>query len=75
MTLTSGDRELRAPAGSWVQVPAGVQHTVAVTGAEPVHLLDVHTPSCGFGAFLRALHERRRAAARGRAVRVRISIP
>ena len=28
---------------------------VSVPGAEPVRFLDVHTPSCGFGAFLRAL--------------------
>jgi mannose-6-phosphate isomerase-like protein (cupin superfamily) len=57
LALTSGDRELRAPAGSWVQVPPGVEHGISAPGPEPVHLLDVHTPNCGFGPFLRALHE------------------
>jgi mannose-6-phosphate isomerase-like protein (cupin superfamily) len=55
MALTVGDRELRAVAGSWVQVPAGVPHTVSSPGSEPVHFLNLHTPSCGFAAFLRAL--------------------
>ena len=56
MAITVGDRELRAEAGSWVQVPPGVPHTFAVHGEGPVHFLDLHTPNCGFGAFLRALH-------------------
>jgi mannose-6-phosphate isomerase-like protein (cupin superfamily) len=51
MTFTAGDRELRAEAGSWVQVPAGVPHTFAVSGSRPARFLDVHTPSCGLGAF------------------------
>ena len=49
LALTVGDRELRAEAGSWVQVPPGVPH--AVTG--PARHLDLHAPSCGFGAFVR----------------------
>ena len=67
LALLAGDRELRAGAGSWVQVPPGVLHTVSSSGAERVRLLDVHTPSCGFGAFLRALGDagnEDRAAAR-----------
>ena len=59
LTFTSGDRELRAEAGSWVQVPAGVPHTFAVGGTRPARFLDVHTPSCGFGDFVRALHRAR----------------
>ncbi len=55
LALIAGGRELRAPAGSWVQVPPGVPHSVS-SGSGPVRLLDLHTPSCGFGAFLRALH-------------------
>jgi mannose-6-phosphate isomerase-like protein (cupin superfamily) len=50
MTFTAGDRELRAEAGSWVQVPAGVPHTFAIAGSRPARLLDVHTPSCRLGA-------------------------
>ncbi len=57
MTFTVGGRELRAEAGSWVQVPPGVPHTFALTGTRPVRLLDLHTPSCGFGTFLRGLHQ------------------
>ena len=56
MTFTAGERELRAGAGTWVQVPAGLPHTFALTGEGPVRFLDVHTPSCGFGDFARALH-------------------
>lgn len=55
MTFTAGDRELRAEAGSWLQVPPGIPHTFALTGDRPVRFLDVHTPSCGFGTFLRGL--------------------
>jgi quercetin dioxygenase-like cupin family protein len=50
LALTAGDRELRAPAGSWVQLPPGTPHTVACAGPEPARFLDLHTPSCGLGA-------------------------
>jgi quercetin dioxygenase-like cupin family protein len=59
LTFTIGGRELRTPAGSWVQVPAGEAHTFAFTGDEPVRLLDLHTPSCGLGGFVRGLGEGR----------------
>jgi mannose-6-phosphate isomerase-like protein (cupin superfamily) len=50
LALMWGNGELRAPAGSWVDVPAGVEHAVAAVGSESVRLLDVHTPSFGLGA-------------------------
>lgn len=59
MTFTAGGRELRAEAGSWVQVPPGVPHTFAFPGHGLVRFLDLHTPSCGFGTFLRGLDEAR----------------
>jgi len=59
MGLTSGNREIRAEAGSWVQVPPGVAHTFAARGDDPLHVLELHTPSCGFGGFLRALGDAR----------------
>jgi quercetin dioxygenase-like cupin family protein len=65
LAITLGDRELRAQAGSWVQVPPGLPHTVSYP--ERVRFLAVHTPNCGFGAFLHALAESgddARAAAR-----------
>ena len=57
IVLSARDRELRAEAGSWLQVPAGVRHSLSFPGSEPVRLLSLHAPSCGFGAFLRALED------------------
>ena len=59
MTFTAGGQELEATAGTWVQVPPGTPHTFAFTGQGPVRFLNLHTPSCGYGAFLRGLHEAR----------------
>jgi quercetin dioxygenase-like cupin family protein len=53
VTVTAAGRELRADAGSWLQVPVGTAHALAATGDRPAHFLDVHTPGCGLGAFLR----------------------
>ncbi len=57
IALTAGGRELLAQAGSWLQVPPGVPHAVSFPGSEPARLLNLHTPNCGFGAFLRALRD------------------
>jgi quercetin dioxygenase-like cupin family protein len=46
LAITAGDGELRARAGSWVQVPAGAPH--AVVCAEPSRYLDLHTPGAEF---------------------------
>ncbi len=59
LTLTAAGRELRAGAGSWVQVPPGVSHTFAFTGDRPTRFLNLHSPSSGYGAFVRGLHEAR----------------
>jgi mannose-6-phosphate isomerase-like protein (cupin superfamily) len=59
MTFTVGERELEAEAGTWVQVPPGTPHTFALTGDGDVRFLDLHTPSCGYGTFLRGLHDAR----------------
>jgi mannose-6-phosphate isomerase-like protein (cupin superfamily) len=56
LALTVGGRELRADAGSWVQVPPGVPHTSVLSGAETC-VLNLHTPSCGFGAYVRGVQE------------------
>ena len=56
LTFATNGRELRATAGTWVQVPENVPHTFACTGSKEVHFLDIHTPGCGFGSFLRGLH-------------------
>jgi mannose-6-phosphate isomerase-like protein (cupin superfamily) len=57
LALASGDRELRATAGSWAQVPPGVPHSVSCRGSVPARVLHLHAPGCGFGAFLRALRD------------------
>jgi mannose-6-phosphate isomerase-like protein (cupin superfamily) len=59
LAFTVAARELRAEAGTWVQVPAGVAHTFAVAGSGEARFLNLHTPSCGFGDFVRALHAAR----------------
>ncbi|HSK15236.1 MAG TPA: cupin domain-containing protein [Gaiellaceae bacterium] len=56
LLLTAGGSEIRAEAGSWMQVPEGVPHAFRIAGDRPARFLDVHTPSCGFGDFVRALH-------------------
>ena len=38
-----------------MQVPPSVPHTFAPAGSEPARYVNVHTPSCGFGDFTRAL--------------------
>ena len=38
LALSAGERELRAPAGSWVEVPPGVAHRLDVAG--PVSFLE-----------------------------------
>ncbi|MBD0330843.1 MAG: cupin domain-containing protein [Thermoleophilia bacterium] len=55
VALTAAGRDLRARPGSWLQVPAGVPHSLAVDGSAAARFLDLHTPSCGFGRFLRGL--------------------
>ena len=57
IAFTAGDGEVRAGAGSWVQVPPGVPHALAFPGDDRVGFLSLHTPSSGFGSFLRALNQ------------------
>jgi uncharacterized cupin superfamily protein len=59
LALSVGGKTLRAAAGAWVQVPTGVPHTFEVRGDAPARFLNLHTPSAGFGAFVRALHRAR----------------
>jgi mannose-6-phosphate isomerase-like protein (cupin superfamily) len=56
LTFTVNGSEAHASTGSWVQVPPGVPHTFAATGFEDVRYLNIHTPGCGFGNFVRALN-------------------
>jgi quercetin dioxygenase-like cupin family protein len=52
---------------TWIQVPQGVVHTFGQAGDEPARIVNVHTPSGGIGAYMRALmaaetdEDRRRA--------------
>jgi quercetin dioxygenase-like cupin family protein len=55
LTITVGGREQRATAGTWVQIPSGTPHVLASAGQDEVRFLELHTPSCGYGAYVRAL--------------------
>jgi quercetin dioxygenase-like cupin family protein len=55
LAFTAGGEDIRATAGSWVQVPPNVPHSFAPAGSEPARYVNVHTPSRGFGDFTRAL--------------------
>jgi quercetin dioxygenase-like cupin family protein len=59
LTFRANGREIRAESGAWVQIPPGVPHTFAFTGDAPARFLNLHTPNCGYGAFLRGLHQAR----------------
>ena len=59
LTFIHDDDEVVARPGTFVLVPPGIPHTFAFTGDDEVRFLDLHTPSCGYGAFLRGLHEAR----------------
>ena len=67
LSFTAGGQEFVAGPGAWVQVPQGVAHTFGPASGE-ARFLNVHSPSCGFGAFTRKLVAARdddeRAAAR-----------
>jgi mannose-6-phosphate isomerase-like protein (cupin superfamily) len=53
LALTVGDREVRAEAGTWMQMPPGVPYALSSPDSEPVRFLTLSTPSGGLGAFLR----------------------
>jgi mannose-6-phosphate isomerase-like protein (cupin superfamily) len=50
LAFTAGGRELTAGAGTWVQIPPGVPHTLGSSATARARFLDVHTPSFGLGA-------------------------
>jgi mannose-6-phosphate isomerase-like protein (cupin superfamily) len=45
LTFLLEDREIAAPAGTFVLVPPGALHTFANRTAEPVRILNVHAPA------------------------------
>ncbi len=53
LSLVLGSEERVAGAGTVVVVPPGVTHTFRADGE--VRFLDIHTPSTGYGSFVRAL--------------------
>jgi quercetin dioxygenase-like cupin family protein len=55
VTLTFGNREHKAVAGTWVQIPIETPHTLECTGQDETRFLELHTPSCGYSDFVRAL--------------------
>jgi quercetin dioxygenase-like cupin family protein len=63
ITIEAGGRELRAEPGDWIQVPPDMPHTIAFREDGHARFLNLHTPSCGFGGFVRALHDAGASAA------------
>jgi hypothetical protein len=59
MSFTVDGSEVHAGTDSWVHVPPGTVHTFAFPGSVDTRFLSVHTPSYGWGDFLRALHNAR----------------
>jgi quercetin dioxygenase-like cupin family protein len=59
MTFTVDGSEITAGAGDWVHVPPRTVHWFAFPGSKDARFLSVHTPSYGWGDFLRALHSAR----------------
>jgi len=55
-----GDREIDAPAGSYVLVPPGVMHTFANTSEERVRFLNINAPG-GWENYLRDLADAMRS--------------
>jgi mannose-6-phosphate isomerase-like protein (cupin superfamily) len=53
MTFLLGEEELPAPAGTFVLVPPGVEHTFANRTERPVRMLNIHAPA-GFDRRLMA---------------------
>jgi quercetin dioxygenase-like cupin family protein len=45
LALVAGGGELRVPAGSWVQVPAGVEHVEASAAGQRLRALRIHVPA------------------------------
>src|SRR4051812_22891116 len=60
--LTVGDREIDAPAGSYILVPPGIVHTFANTSDAPARVLNLNTPG-GWEYYLRDLASAVRAGA------------
>lgn len=44
LTLGDDDRQVEAPAGTFVLVPAGTAHAIANDGTADVRLLNIHAP-------------------------------
>ena len=59
MAFAIDGEEVTATAGSWVYVPPGAVHTFWFPGTSGARFLTVHTPSFGWGIYLRALNHAR----------------
>jgi mannose-6-phosphate isomerase-like protein (cupin superfamily) len=53
LTVGAGDGTIEAESGSFVVVPPNVVHYFRNTSDETVRFFNFHTPSCGFGDYLR----------------------
>jgi mannose-6-phosphate isomerase-like protein (cupin superfamily) len=55
------DEQVSVPAGGFVAVPAGVQHSFANESGAEVRWLNLHAPDAGFAAYMRAVRDGRPA--------------
>ena len=53
LTFAFRDGSLEAPSGIFVSVPRNVVHSFRNESAETVRFYNFHSPSCGFGDYLR----------------------
>jgi mannose-6-phosphate isomerase-like protein (cupin superfamily) len=62
LALVADGRGLRAPVGTWVQIPAGVEHSRPAAASERVRLLAIHAPGGGIDEFAEPGARDRRSA-------------
>ncbi len=55
LAVTAGAQDLRAPSGTWLQLPDEVPSAVAAAGDRPARFLALLAPGGGSGAVVRAL--------------------
>ena len=55
LEFTVGGETIRAPAGTYVQVPPGVVHSFTNPGPVGARFLNIHAPKTGFADYLRAV--------------------
>jgi len=53
LTFAFRDGSLEAPSGTFISVPPDIVHSFRNESAETIRFFNIHSPSCGFGDYLR----------------------